>query len=123
METIKEIHAPDVKVYNTDGSLTVGMTPGHERELQWLFDTFPDFEINEHPITFGSGNWTAGISISNGTWSEPMKLENGTVLEPTGKSFKIMIATLAEWNEKGEIVQEYLFWDTANRDRQIGLIN
>ena len=122
MKTIKEIHSPDVKVYNPDGSLTVGMTPDHERELQWMFDTFPDFEINEHPIAFGSGNWTAGMSISKGTWTAPMKLENGTVIEPTGKPFEIKIATLAKWNNAGQIV-EHLFWDSAEWDHQIGLIN
>ncbi|MGD1838254.1 MAG: ester cyclase [Nitrososphaeraceae archaeon] len=122
MEIIKKIHSDDVKVYNPDGSLTVGMTPNHERELQWIFDTYPDIKITEHPIKFGSGNWTAGISTVNGTWTEPMMLENGTVLESTGKSFEIKMVTIAKWNN-GKIEEEYLFWDNLEWNKQIGIVN
>lgn len=120
MKRIAEIHADDVVVYNPDGSVTRGMTPNHERELQWLFDTFPDIEINEHPIKFGSGDWTAGMSVTTGTFSEPMKLADGSEISPTGKPFKIRIVTLVRW-EDGRIAEEYLFWDNLDWNRQIGI--
>lgn len=120
METIKQIHSDDVIVYNPDGSVTRGMTPAHEAELQWLFNTFPDIEINEHPIKFGSGDWTAGMSVTTGTFSAPMKLASGEVIEPTGKSFKIRIVTLVRWKD-GRIAEEYLFWDNLDWNRQIGI--
>lgn len=119
MKTIQEIHADDVLVYNPDGSLTKGMDK-HTGEMQWLFDTFPDIEINEHPIKFGSNNWTAGMSVTTGTFSAPMKLQNGTVIPPTGKKFSIRIVTLVRW-ENGRIAEEYLFWDNADWNKQIGL--
>ncbi|MGD1834147.1 MAG: ester cyclase [Nitrososphaeraceae archaeon] len=122
MDVIKEIHADDVRVYNPDGSLTIGMTPEHEREIQWIFDTYPDIKITEHPIKFGSGNWTAGISTVNGTWTEPMILEDGTILEPTGKSFEIKMATIAKWNNE-KIEEEYLFWDNVEWNKQVGIGN
>jgi hypothetical protein len=119
MALIKQIHADDVKVYNPDGSLTEGTTPDHAAELQFLFDTF-DFRVTDHIVGFGSGNWTAGISISEGSWIKPMTLADGTVLQPTGKKLKIKIATIANW-ENGRIVEEYLFWDNAEWNRQIGI--
>ena len=122
MNTIKEIHSDDVIVYNPDGSKTTGMTPDHEREIQWIFDTYPDIKITEHPIKFGSGNWTAGISTVNGTWTKPMILEDGTVLEQTGKSFEIKMTTIAKWNNE-KIVEEYLFWDNVEWNKQIGIGN
>lgn len=119
MKTIQKIHSDDVLVYNPDGSLTQGMDK-HTNEMQWLFDTFPDIEINKHPIKFGSDNWTAGMSVTTGTFSAPMKLQNGTVIPPTGKKFSIRIVTLVRW-ENGRIAEEYLFWDNADWNKQIGL--
>ena len=51
-----------------------------------------------------------------------MILENETVLEPTGKSFEMKIATLIKWND-GKIKEEYLFWDNADWNKQIGIEN
>lgn len=118
MKRIKEIHADQVKVYNPDGTITEPMGP-HGEELQFLFDTF-DFKVVEHIVGFGFGEWTAGISISTGKWVKPITLEDGTVLEPTGKSVSLKIATIARW-ENGRIAEEYLFWDNADWNKQIGL--
>jgi outer membrane murein-binding lipoprotein Lpp len=118
MKRIREIHAEKVKVYNPDGSITEPMDP-HAEELQFLFDTF-DFKVAEHIVGFGHGEWTAGISVSKGKWIKPITLPDGTVLEPTGKPVSVKIATIARW-EDGRIAEEYLFWDNADWNRQIGL--
>lgn len=119
MKRIAEIHADDVRVTNPDGSLTTPYGPKHEEELQFLFDTF-NFQIPEHVIGFGHGEWTAGVSISKGKWVKPITLPNGKTLQPTGKEFEIRIATLARW-ENGRIAEEHLFWDNAHLNNQIGL--
>jgi hypothetical protein len=118
MERIKQIHADNVKVYNPDGTITQPMGP-HAEELQFLFDTF-DMHVKEHIVGFGFGEWTAGISISEGKWVKPLTLPDGTVLPPSGKKVRIKIATIARW-ENGRIAEEYLFWDNADWNRQIGL--
>ena len=118
IELIEQIHAEDVKVYNPDGTITEPAAP-HIEELQFLFDTF-DFKVAEHILQFGHGDWTAGISISEGKWIKPLTLPDGTVLQPTGKSVSLKIATIARW-ENGRIAEEYLFWDNADWNRQIGL--
>ena len=121
MKRIAEIHAPDVKVYNTDNSLTEGMFPTHEAELNFLFKTFSDFDIYEHPIGFGEGDWTAGIAKCRGTFDTPMALPNGAIIQPTGKKFEVRVATIAQWKD-GRIVEEWLFWDYQDWFRQIGII-
>ncbi|MDL1976045.1 MAG: ester cyclase [Deltaproteobacteria bacterium] len=118
MKLIKQIHAENVKVYNPDGTITEPMTL-HAKELQFLFDTF-DFKVAEHIVGFGFGEWTAGISISKGKWLKPITMPDGTVLQPTGKPVSVKIATIARW-ENGRIAEEYLFWDNADWNRQIGL--
>jgi outer membrane murein-binding lipoprotein Lpp len=118
MKRIKQIHADNVKVYNPDGTITEPMSP-HAEELQFLFDTF-DFKVAEHIVGFGFGEWTAGISISQGNWVKPITLPDGTVLQPSGKPVSLKIATIARW-EDNRIAEEYLFWDNADWNRQIGL--
>jgi len=118
MDRIKQIHAEQVRVYNPDGTITEPMAP-HAEELQFLFDTF-EFKVASHIVGFGFGEWTAGISISEGRWVKPLTLPDGTVLQPTGKSVSLKIATIARW-EDGRIAEEYLFWDNADWNRQIGL--
>ncbi len=118
MKRIGEIHADNVIVHNPDGTQTSPYPP-HAEELQFLFDTF-DFLVTDHIVGFGFGEWTAGISISEGKWVKPITLKDGTVLEPTGKSVRLKIATIARW-ENERIAEEYLFWDNADWNRQIGL--
>ena len=118
MDRIREIHADNVIVYNPDGGET-SLFPPHAEELQFLFDTF-DLKIPEHIVSFGFGEWTAGISIPEGRWVKPITTPDGTVLQPTGKPVRLKVATIARW-ENGRIAEEYLFWDNADWDRQIGL--
>lgn len=118
MKLIKQIHTEDVKVYNPDGTITHPMKP-HAEELQFLFDTF-DFKVADHIVGFGYGEWTAGISISEGAWVKPITMPDGTVLQPTGKPVSLKIATIARW-QNNRIIEEYLFWDNADWNRQIGL--
>ncbi|MEW8192564.1 MAG: ester cyclase [Candidatus Thiodiazotropha sp.] len=118
MKRIGEIHADNVVVHNPDGTQTSPFPP-HAEELQFLFDTF-EFKVTDHIVGFGHGEWTAGISISEGRWVKPITLPDGTVLQPTGKTVSLKIATIARW-ENNRIAEEYLFWDNADWNRQIGL--
>ncbi|MCL1057501.1 ester cyclase [Shewanella gelidimarina] len=118
MARIGEIHADNVIVHNADGTQTSPFKP-HSEELDLLFDTF-DFKVKEHIVGFGFGEWTAGISISEGRWVKPLILKDGTVLKPTNKTVSLKIATIARW-ENGRIAEEYLFWDNADWNRQVGL--
>ncbi|MCW8330166.1 ester cyclase [Photobacterium sp. SDRW27] len=118
MKRIGEIHADDVIVHNPDGTKTSPFKP-HSEELQYLFDVF-QFKVTDHIVGFGHGEWTAGISISEGKWVKPLTLPDGTVKQPTGQHVRIKIATIARW-KNGRIAEEYLFWDNADWNRQIGL--
>ena len=40
---------------------------------------------------------------------------------PTGKSFKLAMATMAHWTKDGTFDEEYLFWDNQTYMNQIGL--
>ena len=44
-------------------------------------------------------------------------------LPPTGKSFKLPMATLGHWGKDGVMTEEYLFWDNATYMKQLGLGN
>lgn len=114
-------HADDIKVYYPDGSVTTGLYPQHIDMLTPMFVFAPDTKIKQHPVRFGSGDWTAVIGVIEGTFSKPMPIGNGKTIPPTGKKFKLSMATIGHWNADGKMSEEYLFWDNQTFMKQIGL--
>jgi hypothetical protein len=49
-----------------------------------------------------------------------MPIGNGKFIQPTGKAFKMPMATIGLW-ENGVMVEEHLFWDNLTYMKQIGL--
>jgi hypothetical protein len=118
-ELFNQIHSSDVLVVFPDGRETSGIEQ-HDKDIEAMFVYAPDTRVTSHPIKFGSGQWTASTGIIEGTFSHPMPLPDGSSIPPTGKSFKVTMATIARW-EDGRIAEEHLFWDNAEIMRQMGL--
>ncbi|TNF27169.1 MAG: polyketide cyclase [Deltaproteobacteria bacterium] len=115
-------HSHDILVHWPDGHFTTGIER-HIADLSAMFVWAPDTRIKEHPVKVGQGEWTAVIGIMEGTFSEPMPIGDGKTIPPTGKAFKIRMATIGHWNAQGVMDEEYLFWDNQEFMRQIGLGN
>lgn len=113
-------HAEDILVYYPDGTTTKGLAPAHIDALKPMFTFAPDTRIENHPVRFGQGDWTAVIGILEGTFTEPMPVGNGNVIPPTGKKFKLKMATIGHWKDN-KMIEEYLFWDNQSFLKQIGL--
>jgi predicted ester cyclase len=113
-------HADDIRVVYPDGGVTVGLEPEHIDMLLPMFVFAPDTKILQHPVRFGAGDWTAVIGEMEGTFSEPMPTPEGGTIPPTGRLFKLSMATIGHWQD-GKMVEEYLFWDNQALLRQIGL--
>ena len=116
---LHESHSKDIKVYWPDGHMTQGIGV-HIEDLQRLFVYAPNTRIKEHPIRFGSGNFTAVTGVFEGTFTKPMPIGNGKFIQPTGKSFNMPMATIGIW-ENGVMTEEHLFWDNQTYAKQIGL--
>jgi predicted dinucleotide-binding enzyme len=116
---LHESHSDNVRVFWPDGHLTTGIGV-HIEDLKKLFVYAPDTRIKEHPIRFGSGKFTAVTGVFEGTFTKPMPIGDGKFIQPTGKAFKMPMATIGIW-ENGEMVEEHLFWDNATYAKQIGL--
>jgi predicted dinucleotide-binding enzyme len=116
---LHESHSDNVRVFWPDGHMTQGIGV-HIEDLKKLFVYAPDTRIKEHPIRFGSGKFTAVTGVFEGTFTRPMPIGNGQFIQPTGKAFKMPMATIGIW-ENGEMVEEHLFWDNATYSKQIGL--
>lgn len=114
---LHESHAEDIIVHYPDGHSEVGLEP-HIKNLDAMFVYAPDTRIKEHPIKIGSGNITAVMGYMQGTFTEPMPLGDGKFIQPTGKKFKLPMATIGIWKE-GVMVEEYLFWDNKSYMDQI----
>jgi hypothetical protein len=92
----------------------------HIEDLKNLFVHAPDTRIKEHPIKFGSANYTLVTGVFEGTFTKPMPIGNGKFIQPTGKAFKMPMATVGIWKD-GVMVEEHLFWDNQTYAKQIGL--
>ncbi len=119
-DRLHESHDQNILVHYPDGSTTKGID-AHIAELKKMFVFAPNTHIDVHPVKFGSGPWTGVIGVIEGTFSQPMPIGNGKTLPPTGKSFKLTMATLGHWTKAGVMDEEYLFWDNLAFMKQIGL--
>lgn len=101
----------------------VGADPersAHPRHRPVLGRLYPDTRIKEHPINIGSGEWTTVLGVMEGTFTKPMPIGNGKEIPPTGKAFKLKMATVSHWKNV-TIDEEYLFWDNLAFMKQVGL--
>jgi SnoaL-like polyketide cyclase len=115
-----ESHSKDIKVIWPDGHIEVGLEK-HIEDLKAMFVYAPDTRIKEHSIRFGSGNMTAVTGVFEGTFTKPMPIGNGQFIQPTGKAFKMPMATIGIWGTDGSMIEEHLFWDNQTYMNQIGL--
>jgi hypothetical protein len=102
-------HAQDVLVHWPDGHTTRGLDK-HIAELEAFFAMAPDARIELHPVKVAEGPWTAVIGVMEGTSAK------------TSKPFTITIATFGHWTNAGVMDEEFLFWDNAALNRQMGLV-
>ena len=116
---LHESHSDDVKVHWPDGHMTQGLDV-HIEDLKKLFVYAPDTRISQHLIGFGSENYTAVIGIFEGTFTKPMPIGNDKFIQPTGKAFKIPLATIGIW-KNGVLIEEHIFSDSQAYVNQIGL--
>ena len=115
-------HSKDVVVHWPDGHTTKGLEK-HIEDLKVMFTFAPDNRIKEHPVRFGTADaeWTAVTGWLEGTFTKPMALPDGKSIPPTGKAYRIPMATLCHWGKDGIMFEEYLFWDNGEFMKQIGL--
>ena len=114
---LHESHAKNIKVHFPDGHTEVGLEQ-HIKTLDAMFVYAPDTRIKEHPIKIGSGNITAVMGYMEGTFTKPMPTGDGNFIQPTGKKFRLPMATIGIW-ENGTMQEEYLFWDNKAYMEQI----
>ncbi len=119
-DRLHESHAEDILVHYPDGHTSKGIHD-HIEELKGIFVYAPDTRINVHPVKFGQGEWTGVIGVLEGTFSKPMPTADGKTIAPTGKPFKLTMATLGHWTSAGVMDEEFLFWDNLAFMKQIGL--
>jgi len=121
-DRLHESHATDVVVHWPDGHVTRGIER-HIEDLKYMFTYAPDTRIKVHPIRVGTDDWSAVVGVMEGTFTRAMTTPDGKVIQPTGKAFKIPMATVGHWNKQGTMSEEYLFWDNQTYMRELGLAN
>lgn len=118
-DELKRSHAQNIIVHWPDGRTRNGIDV-HIEDLKAMIVFAPDSRIKSHPIRIACGELTAVTGVYEGTFSKPMPIGNGKTIAPTGKPFKLLMATIGRW-ENGRMVEEWLFWDNKTFLKQIGL--
>ena len=113
-------HSADVVVHWPDGHVTRGIDK-HIEDLKAMFVWAPDTRIKVHPVKVGQADWTGVVGVMEGTFTKPMPLPDGKSIPPTGKAYKITMATFSHWTKAGPMDEEYLFWDNQEFLKEIGL--
>ena len=95
----------------------------HRQEAIDFFRAFPNQHLDNRPykVLIAQGDWTCSVAHFTGTMTGPMKGPDGKDIPPTGKSFEVDFCTVAKWDEKGQIIEENLFYDLVTFMKQIGL--
>ena len=121
-QDLHKSHTKDVVVHWPDGHTTQGIEK-HIEDLKVMWTFAPDNRITVHPVRFGTqdGEWTAVTGWLEGTFTQPMAVGDGKTIPPTGKAYKIPMATIGHWNKQGLMFEEFLFWDNGEFMKQIGL--
>ncbi len=121
-QDLHKSHTKDVIVHWPDGHQTQGIEK-HIEDLKYMWTFAPDNRIREHPVRFGTpdGEWTAVTGWLEGTFTKPMVLADGKTIQPTGKAYRIPMATIGHWNKQGIMFEEFLYWDNGEFMKQIGL--
>jgi hypothetical protein len=121
-QDLHKSHAKDVIVHWPDGHTAKGIEK-HIEDLKAMWTFAPDNRIVTHPVRFGTadGEWTAVAGWLEGTFTKPMATGDGKSIPPTGKAYRIPMATLGHWGKDGIMFEEYLFWDNGEFMKQIGL--
>lgn len=112
-------HHKDIIVHWPDGRMTRGID-SHIEDLKKMFVYATDTRIKEHPIRIANGDWTAVMGFMEGTFTRPMPTGDGKTIPPTGKPFKLPMATIGLW-KGGVMIEEWLFWDNLAFMKQVGL--
>jgi hypothetical protein len=78
--------------------------------------TFPPLSlaVRQHPVKVAQGEWTSVIGVMESTFTRHMTVPDGTVIQPTGKAFKIKMATIGRWNAAGVMTQGISILEQSN---------
>jgi len=117
-DALGKSHAQNIIVHWPDGRATTGIEV-HIADLKGMFVYAPDTRIKEHPIQIASGEWTAVTGVFEGAFTQPMPIRDGKTIPPTGKSFKLSMATIGRWQD-GVMTAEWLFWDNQTFMKHAG---
>lgn len=117
---LAESHAPHIRVHWPDGHYTDGLEK-HTEDMIALFEWAPDTSINTHYIRVATNDVSAFAGVMQGTFTRPMPDGKGGFIKPTGKKYSINMVTIALWNKRGTMDEEFLYWDNQTFFRQIGI--
>jgi hypothetical protein len=121
-EAMSAVHDENIVCYMVGSAEPLMGDEAHRQAMQGMMRSFPDVHVhnNPYPIQFGQGDWTTVVTRTTGTFAGEMTGPDGERVPPTEKAFELLFTTVARWNGD-KIAEEWVFWDSALMQQQIGL--
>jgi hypothetical protein len=115
-------HHPDITAHMTGSDKPTHGRAALAAALEGMFRAFPDIHVHNDPyaIQFADGDWMTVLSKVTGTFSGELVLPDGKTIPGTGKAFDVTFSTTGKW-EGDLLVEEYVSWDSAVMNQQIGI--
>lgn len=118
-DLLRKSHSADVVVHWPDGRVIRGLD-AYTEALKAFFVWAPDTRITDHPVKVANHEWTAVTAVLEGTFTRDMPVPGGTTIAPTGKSFRMPMATFGHWKD-GVMDEVYVFLDSGALHAQLGV--
>lgn len=84
-----------------------------------MYDTFPDLKMKQE-FSFGQGDWVCAVYTMEGTHGGTLKGPGGQEIPATNRPVRMSICSALRL-ERGEIVEEHLYFDRLSMMAQLGL--
>jgi hypothetical protein len=94
--------------------------PHHRESVEFFEADENHIENDPYMILFGQGDFTSTVARWTGTHVGPSRGLDGQIHPATNRKFSLRFCTVAHW-QKGEIVEEKLFYDMVGFMAQVNL--
>ena len=121
-DIIDQVYAADALIHLPPSFSADAITPeAFKFIITSLNGAMPDFQATLDLI-IAQEDWVAYRLTWHGTFENPMQRPDGSTFEPTDNPILLSFNTISQFNEDGQIVEEWTEFDNLSWLTQLGLI-
>ncbi|MBX3080437.1 MAG: ester cyclase [Anaerolineae bacterium] len=108
---------PDMSAYSVFGKMD---RTAQNNDLSFLRNAMPDLSYTVDQV-LAEANWTAVMYHVRGSFTQPYAASPDQPIQPTNQPFDLLVVTLYQFDEQGQVVESYELFDSFSFLSQLGL--